>query len=402
MRQLIALIVLSCVCVVFVQAPALGAAMKLSACVESEAVPEGHLKVAIRPAPPFIEDHPIKGLSGISIDLWLHIARTVGYDYSFVCLPHRQTIAALKTGAIDLTISPLTISAAREDAFDFSHQYFNSRLVYAGPPETVGFDFTRVLKTLWSVVKSKTVLIGASVIIAIVAILAIIGGRNVDRYMPSRLTDTSKRRSVQLHMLLLAVVNTLGIRKDIFSFGTVPLQVFILGISLIGATISASVGGIVTATFMNSTQQNEVAIPDASELSSRRISTLAGSTAAKHLQQRAAKAATPAVPANRDTPVVKGPRRASWRAALTDVAEGRADLVLGDWVQLVYLANLDAFKGKVQVGSRAVKFEPYGWGFPSGSDLRDPVNRELIRVLRSEHWPEVVRDHVGSDLLKAH
>jgi ABC-type amino acid transport substrate-binding protein len=402
MRPLIVLIVLFCLGGIFPPRDAVSASTTLSACVESEAVPEGHLKVAIRPAPPFIEDHPIKGLSGISIDLWSHIARTVDYDYSFVCLPHRKTVEALKKGTIDLTISPLTISAAREDAFDFSHQYFNSRLVYAGPPETVGFDFTRVLKTLWSVVKSKTVLIGASVIVAIVTILAIIGGRNVDRYMPSRLSDTSKRRSVQMHMLLLAVVNTLGIRKDIFSFGTVPLQVFILGISLVGATISASVGGIVTATFMNSTQQNEVAIPGRGDLASRRISTLAGSTAAKHLHQRAAAEESGPTAATRNTPLANGPRRTSWRMALRDVVEGRADLVLGDWVQLVYLANLDAFKGKVQVGSRAVKFEPYGWGLPSGSPLRDPINRELIRVLRSEHWPEVVRDHVGSDLLKAH
>ena len=45
--------------------------------------------------------------------------------------------------------------------------------------------------------------------------------------------------------------------------------------------------------------------------------------------------------------------------------------MIGDWVQLVYLANTAAYRDGIQVYDQTLRFEPYGWGLPTGSPLRD-------------------------------
>ena len=64
----------------------LHAAQRLSDCKPlSDAIP-GVLRVAVRPAPPYISEHSIRGLEGISIDLWQRVARDLQLDYQYVCL----------------------------------------------------------------------------------------------------------------------------------------------------------------------------------------------------------------------------------------------------------------------------------------------------------------------------
>ena len=363
----------------------------LNVCSSIPNVPDDTLKVAIRKAPPFISEHAIHGLTGISVDLWEHIAQHRDYDFAYVCLSHPETIAALKSGKIDLTISPLTISSTREEAFDFSHQYFNSRLVFSGPPEATGFNFERILETLWNVVASKTFLIGAAVILAIIIGITTFGIRYARYYMPERLAEGRRKETFWLHMVLFAMVNTLGIEKSVWDFGTVPLQAFTLVVSLLGAGLSASVGGILTASIVNSTETGSLQPTTTQDLAHTRFSTLEGSTAAKHLTRRLDRSEAGDPSSLRE--------RRTWAAALEDIKAGRADRVLGDWVQLIYLSNQDRFRDHVQVSDATVQFEPYGWGLPTGSPLIEPINQEIMKVLRSPEWPEVVHDHVGSEIL---
>jgi ABC-type amino acid transport substrate-binding protein len=42
-------------------------------------------------------------------------------------------------------------------------------------------------------------------------------------------------------------------------------------------------------------------------------------------------------------------------------------------------------------------FEPqdYGIAFPPGSDLREPVNRELLELLREPLWQDILYRYLG-------
>lgn len=354
-------------------------------CVAAGAVPSGTLKVAIRHAPPFIQEHPIRGLEGISIDLWESIARKRELKYRYVCLNLKDTLTSLiAPDGIDIAISPLTISRSREGKFDFSHQYFTSGLVFAGLPDTVTFDFKRVLETLLKAVSAPIFLVGVAVFAAVTLAMCAIAFKFRKHYN-TPLDNPNKKSSVSLHFLLMSASNMMGLREDTFSFGTVPLQALFLGALMLGATLSASLGGMITASIMHSVEQGKNV--DINSLDELRISTLRDSTAEEFLVEK------------RGGKIGDWHQRETWAETLKDVINKDADLVIGDWVQLIYLTNSDAFSDQILVDPKTIRFEPYGWGLPNNSPLRDTVNQELIGILRSEAWPDTVRSYIGGELL---
>jgi len=370
--------------------PIFASITSMEECKSSAQVSGSALKVAIRPAPPYIQEHAIRGLEGVSIDLWQRVAKELSLDYSYVCLDLNDTLDALKSGQIDLAISPLTISRDREKVFDFSHQYFSSSLVLATRPEAVSFDFSQVLQTLFKLLTSSAFIGVLLIFICLTLLLAIIAHRNKEQYTTLSKDEVGGRFSFSLHLLLMSGLNTVGMRKDIFSFRNVRVQLLFLFVLFMGTLFSSSFGGIITAAFMSSTQQSHSI--DENYLYEYRISTLKGSTAERYLNEKLAEAQM------LDTQWL---RRDTWQEVLIDLVEGKADVVIGDWVQLTYLANQGRFKGKVQVNPKTLRMEPHGWGLPAGSPLREPVDQELIGVLRNDHWPDVVRGYLGGDQLSA-
>jgi ABC-type amino acid transport substrate-binding protein len=81
--------------------------------------------------------------------------------------------------------------------------------------------------------------------------------------------------------------------------------------------------------------------------------------------------------------------------ALQRLAEGSADAVVYDAPILRYLLLQDlSDQLKVLAGS----FEPqdYGIALPPGSPLREPVNRDLLELLREPLWQEILFRYLGN------
>lgn len=363
----------------------------LADCTPRNEVPAGALSVAVRSAPPYIFEHSIRGLEGLSIDLWENVAKTLKLDYRYVCLDLNSTLAALKVGSIDIAISPLTISRSREQAFDFSHQYFSSSLVIATRPEAVSFNFERVLHTIAKIATSSGFLSVMLFFLLVTLVLAFISYRHMEHYTPLAKDDMDGRFSFHLHLLLMSGLNTLGMRKDIFSFSNVRVQLLFVLVLMVGSVFSSSLGGMITAVFMSSTQQHFSITAD--NLAKHQISTLKGSTAERYLNET--------LEQNEKEPLT-WLRRDSWGEVLDDLASGQADVVIGDWVQMTWLVNQPRFKGRIQIDPATLRLEPHGWGMPTGSVLREPVDQELIGVLRNHSWPDVVRTYLGGDQVAAH
>jgi len=384
------LVVLCCVWPGVLQANTL----PLKECSSLEQVPDGVLSVAIRPAPPYILENGVRGLEGISVDLWERVAQELQIDYQYVCLGLQETLEALQTSSIDLAISPLTISRQREQLFDFSHQYFSSSLVLATRPEAISFDFSRVLQTMVQIITSAGFITLMLLFFLLTVSISLISYRNMDRYTTLAQEDMGGKIHFRLHLLLMAALNTLGMRKDIFSFNSIRVQFFFLLVLMGGSLFSSSLGGMITAAFMSSTTTEQIVSVDV--LRQGVVSTMKGSTAERYLT---AKLEGWGNDISEEDP--QWLRRDSWLAVLDDLASGRADVALGDWVQMTWLANQPEFKGRVQISPTTLRLEPHGWGLPPGSGLREPVDQELIGVLRNTHWPDVVRGYLGGNKVSA-
>jgi len=366
-------------------------AQMLDDCVAREAVPDGVLSVAVRPAPPYIFEHGVRGLEGISVDLWERVARDLKLEYRYICLNLDETLAALQQGQIDVAISPLTISSSREQAFDFSHQYFSSSLVLASRPEAVSFNFGQVFNTMVGVLTSWGFLSVMLVFLGVTLVLALIADRHSDHYTPIDKEDMAGRFAFRVHILLMSGLNTLGMRKDIFSFRHVRVQMFFLVVLVFGTLFSSSLGGMITASFMKSSQQHFRFTADT--LWQHRVSTMKGSTAEKYLNEKVLAAGMLNI---------EWLRRDTWAEVMDDLVSKRADVAIGDWVQMTYLANQPQYAGRVQIDSSTLRLEPHGWGLPAGSPLRDPVGQHMIGVIRHASWPETVRTYLGGDQVSAH
>jgi ABC-type amino acid transport substrate-binding protein len=86
---------------------------------------------------------------------------------------------------------------------------------------------------------------------------------------------------------------------------------------------------------------------------------------------------------------------ATLEEGLEAVAQGHVDAVVYDAPLLKYLVR-SQFAGRVDVLPVTFERQDYGFALPPGSPLREPINRALLRVIRSEAWSANVRRYLGN------
>lgn len=107
---------------------------------------EDTLTVGIKIAPPFIIEHKPGEFSGVSIELWEAIAEEMDLKYKFKVYGSMQMSNMLKdvsNHSIDISISPITVTANRIKIVDFTHPFYTSQLSVAVPIQNnnSSFDF---------------------------------------------------------------------------------------------------------------------------------------------------------------------------------------------------------------------------------------------------------------------
>lgn len=257
-------------------------------CVDPAAVPEGAFTVAIRHAPPFVYEtlNPSTGelnLEGIGIDYWETVAKRLGVDYRYICLNLSTTLASLRDAKIDMAISPLTITQEREKIFDFSHQYFNSGLVFASSPAQSHFDFSQAFSTLSNAFASSNAFYLFLIFVSLLFILVILAIININHYEAMVIMKDKPRSVMVAHVVLYSLLNISGIRKDVFGFSSITMQLFSFVILIFGITVSASLFSMTTAALTQSVGPKKDFSIDT--MDQYHVSTLRGSTAQSFLSQ---------------------------------------------------------------------------------------------------------------------
>jgi ABC-type amino acid transport substrate-binding protein len=79
---------------------------------------------------------------------------------------------------------------------------------------------------------------------------------------------------------------------------------------------------------------------------------------------------------------------------LKAVAEGQIDAFVHDAPVMQYIVK-EKMQGAVVVLPGTFEQQDYALAFPEGSPLREPMNRELIAIKRSEKWKQLVYDYLG-------
>ena len=357
--------------------------------------PEVDLKVGIRVSPPFVFTEDIRGLRGLSVDLWKSIADDLAQDesfdsYEFVECSLKDQIDALSNGDLDVVISPLTITSARLENFEFSHQYLSSGLTVARR-DSASIHFGTAGKIVKDALLDKNILFGIMYFAVGNLILAAI------IWMLWRNTSHALNAPNIFSRAILyfyeAAVRTIGFLRVTDKFNTLTGRILETFMIIVGLALSTVVVGVVTSALVGSLGGTTELVRR--DLDGLRIATLAESTGEAFVESLPDRlgSCVLATTASAQDRCLTYP---TWEDAAQALADGSVDVVIGDWIQLSYLER-DKKRGlDIRVQGTTFFSEPYGWGFsPQRTDLRKSVDLQLLKRTRHEEWRSFVQEYIG-------
>lgn len=88
------------------------------------------LKVGYSPAAPFVLENE-GNLEGLNVWLWKRVAKNLNMDYELIPMDFSAMLDSVRSGGIDLSINPLTITSQRSREMEFTHSFFASNATIA-------------------------------------------------------------------------------------------------------------------------------------------------------------------------------------------------------------------------------------------------------------------------------
>jgi polar amino acid transport system substrate-binding protein len=163
-----------------------------------------------------------------------------------------------------------------------------------------------------------------------------------------------------------------GDKTPLTKFGRAFGIVWMLTALIIVASFIAAYSSILTL------QNFTTNVQGLKDLNHMRVATVPGSTSEVFLHDNGI--------ATRSFPTVKD--------SLTAVTKGEVDAIVYDAPLLRYFAQME-FEGLIEVSPVTFERQDYGFALPENSQLREPVNRILLRVVRSKQWREQLKGYLG-------
>jgi polar amino acid transport system substrate-binding protein len=312
------------------------------------------ITVATRILPPFVIEGQV-GLEGFSVDLWKELASRSAVAFNWKKTENVKAIlAAVESGEAQVGLAAISITAAREQKFDFSQPMFESGLqVMVSTREEGGFSWRQILGYFTR---------GAMpYLLGVLAMLILVPGHIMwwaerkhaepafsKDYMPGIF-------QAMAWALSAAAGQQNGDPKT--GFGRF-MSVAAIFVSLLFLTYWQAE---LTSTFTVQQLQGDIAGPD--DLPGKLVGTTTASTSAVYLKSKQSRVQ----------------EYQSITEAFAALEIGKLDAVVFDAPVLLYYAATSG-RGKVRVVGPVFKRENYGILFPRGSDLRKRINEALLTM----------------------
>lgn len=350
----------------FAAAAVLGALLALPGAVAAQGA-ERTLVVGTKQAPPFAIRHDDGTWSGISIELWRGLAADLGVTYELRELDLPGLLAGLADGSLDVGAAALTLSEEREVAFDFSHPFYSSGLGIAVAPTASWLGAAASLL-------SPDFLRALLILLAVLALAGLAVWLFERRANDEEFGGSPARGLGSAFWWSAVTMTTVGYGDKAprtFAGRFIAIIWMFAGVFMISA-FTASIASVLTTAQLRS----DVAGPD--DLPSVRVGTVADSTSEAYLNRRNIGAR--AYPTTLD--------------ALRALAGRDVDAVVYDAPILQYLAIND-LPGRVRVLPARFEAQQYGFAFPSGSPLREQVNRLILERTGDAQWRASLKRYLG-------
>ncbi|WP_339911077.1 transporter substrate-binding domain-containing protein [Symmachiella dynata] len=329
------------------------------------------LIVATKESPPFSFRDTDGQWTGISVELWRHMADELGLKYEFREMPLDQMFEGLEKGNVDVAVAAISVTADRHKRVDFCHPYFTTGLGVAVDAEHSSGGW-RVLRRIIS----TRLLTIVSIMIGIVLVCGILFWF-FERQSNEQMFGGKRRKGIGMGMWWSTIV-LLG-HKGVFPV-SVSGRILACGAMLASILLFSILTGVITSAL--TIGHMDVGISHPGDLRRVKTITVEPSTSADFLR-------------GKRIPFRSYPTIAEAAAALAGV---RSEALVYDEAQLRYLANSEYY-GRIHVLSVSFHTQDYAIALKPGSPLRKPLNQSLLNYRASEGWNELVYRYLGEDVV---
>lgn len=342
----------------------LGVTLCLGASPLESQVAERTLVIGTKHSPPFALLTEEGTWEGVSIDLWRTIARELDLDYTFRELPLEELLSGVEAGTLDAAVAALTAVVDREEYVDFSHPFHITGLGIAvasrrpaGWFATVGGVFSqRILQV-----------IGVSLVLlfAVGTLLWIFERRrNAEQFGGGLVPGLGA--ALWWSVVTMTTVGYGDKAPKTVGGRLVALLWMFVSIMI----ISGFIAGITSALTVN---RLEPALNGPEDLPRVRVGTVAGTTSESYLRRQRINHRTYSSP----------------EEGLDALLSLETEALVYDAPILRYLVK-EQFPGRLVVLERTFERQDYGIALPSGSPLREPMNRIILRTIQQPSWEDVL------------
>ena len=342
-------------------------ALSISTQVQAQEPP---LKVGITEVPPFVMQTEDGRWEGISIDLWQEIASGLGRKFKWVPLSFNELLAAVEAGDIDVAVGALTMTADREESFDFSHPFFMTGLSIAVPsvPEQ------SLLGSLKALISWQFL----SAVLALGALLLCVGFLLwlVERHRNPEQFGGSAAQGIGSSFWWAAVTMTTvgyGDKAPVSLAGRLIGLVWMFAGLIMVASFTAAITASLTVNNLRTGIQSN------NDLPGKVVASIPKTASQRYLEDAR----------------IRHQTYPDLTAAMKSVVSGETDAIVYDRALMQY-RNLQLGQQKLTILPGVFGEQLYALALPEGSPLRAKISQQILKVTESDEWVGIQAAYLGN------
>jgi len=328
------------------------------------------LRVGITEVPPFVIKEPDGSWRGISIDLWNTVAKEAGYQFELLPMPFEQLLPSLEEGQLDVVVGALTMTAEREDRFDFTHSFYRTGLAIGVPLVSDGGGWS-VLKGLLSW-QFLSLVLGLAVLLLLVGALLWLFERRGNKEQFGGTPVQGLGSSFWWAAVTMTTVGY-GDKAPVTLGGRLVGLVWMFAGLIMVSTFTAAVASALTVGNLQG------GIQGAEDLRRAHVATIDKTDSARYLASQRIR--------HTDYP--------NLLAAMHAVQSGEAEAVVYDQSIMQY-RNGEMSKGGLRLLPGTFENQSYAFALADGSPYREGINRELLRAISGSDWRKLQQLYLGT------
>jgi polar amino acid transport system substrate-binding protein len=321
------------------------------------------IKVATRVLSPFVTEENGE-LGGFSIELWRNIAQELDVKSEFIKTKNvGDLLDTVKSKQADVGIAAISVTAQREQDFDFSQPIFDSGLQILVRAQGQQSSIGRLFRSIFTPTLFQLLGIMALIVLIPAHIIWLVERNHKGGFLENNAYFPG------IFKACWWAAATLATQAEEMPKGAWGRVIAVLWMFISVVFIAYFTATVTTSLTVEQLQSN---IKGPSDLPGKKIATIAGSTSANYLQQQHLE--------------VKEFKQTD--EAYDALNNGDVDAVVYDAPILLYYAAHDG-KGKAQVVGNVFRKEGYAIALPNGSPYRKSISKALLSLQEKGTYQDI-------------